>query len=95
MRDYATDQYDSDPESPAEDLQSPAVKSRTLENPQGLTFHEWLDASEPAQRHADMPSLWQAWKAGEDPTEWRAWVETLEKENLELGRNPANGFPHS
>lgn len=78
-----------------EDLQSPAVKSRTLENPQGLTFHEWLDASEPAQRHADMPSLWQAWKAGEDPTEWRAWVETLEKENLELGRNPANGFPHS
>lgn len=26
-RDYATDQYDSDPESPANDLQSPAVKT--------------------------------------------------------------------
>lgn len=40
------------------------------------TWNEWLDASEPAQRYADMASLLRAWNAGEDPAEWRIWAET-------------------
>lgn len=66
----------------------PTPRGPTDPNLEGLTFREWLTAADPA-RGADLvrgatlddlrewyPDYVRAWLEGEDPTDWRAVLET-------------------
>lgn len=45
-------------------------------NKEGMTFQEWFQASHLMKIPGGERIALNAWVTGEDPSEWRHWVET-------------------